>query len=309
MQMRTMDLIPFDAITLQDEDPKAFVYAWRQLHYVSQAVVEVGKSWGESRDDDSHSAMLYSDDPIGFASEGDQSDIRATWSAGSTTVTVEHDPGEQGPEEFIAIDYEGLTLAQLTDWVKLNAQRFGGDAQQKSKPAPDLPDHPLAGDAVFEWRPEVSIVFAHYHITQRLLERFVLAVQSAGAESEHELVPRLWPHHFDLASLLVVARDAGGNMTKTIGVGFTPPDPIDDSGYWYVSPWVKDGPSKAFARPELPLGRWVDRGGTAMAVLPVSDIWNIAEDDSLEDPGTVQGCAIAEFVATAFNACMELMND
>jgi hypothetical protein len=123
-----------------------------------------------------------------------------------------------------------------------------------------------------------------------------------AADGEHELFPRLWPHHFDLASLFVVERDSKGAMTKTIGVGITPPDAVDDAGYWYVSPWSK-AEGDGFAKADLPLGRWVDRGAMPMAVLPVTEVWRIASEGELTKAGAVQAAAVAEFVAAAVNLC------
>lgn len=95
-------------------------------------------------------------------------------------------------------------------------------------------------------------------------------------------------------------------MTKTIGVGLTPPDDLDPSGYWYVSPWSKDELQGGFATPDLAVGRWVDCGKIAMAIFPIDEMWSILHDpDSSADGRSMeQTVALAEFVAMAFNACM-----
>ncbi|MEL7472816.1 MAG: hypothetical protein AAGK04_05805 [Planctomycetota bacterium] len=283
-------------------DRDALTEAWRQTHYAAQAVVEVGKSWGEPSDDHSHSAMLFDPEDETWCSLASDAfgPVRGRLDIGSGVVTVDRDE----PNEGAWIDPTGLSLAQLSAWTRESTQRLtGAGERQTSVPAPDLPDHALSGGASFDLEDTETLADLDtlYAFTAHMLHRLALTQRGRVVDGEHELTPRLWPHHFDAASLCVLARDADGSMTSTIGVGLTPPDDTDEWGYWYVSPWRRQpGATRDENETIVPLdrGRWIDRGDTSMAVLPVSVVTR------LDDPGE-QSKLVAEFVASAFNICME----
>lgn len=302
--LRVIDIIA-TAYPCLIEDKERFVDAWRQLHYITQAVVEVGKGWGEPKEDDSHTALQVLL-PGHYASVG--RDIRCIYALYGSLI-FEH--GGQ----VLSLDPDGATLDEVTTWVRETAHRLAGPPRQASAPAPDLPEHPTADGAAFDLDDSVSAVRELYRATASLLRRLVSHVRPHLAESAHELTPRIWPHHFDLASLFVVDRDTDGNMAKTVGVGLAVPDGLSDTGYWYISPWSKRAHEGRFETPPLPFGRWVERGSTTMAVLPVSELCDLiarsgdgGDGDHAEENdvlGQIQACALAEFVAAAFNACAD----
>lgn len=308
MKLRVSDLagFPSHAWYIGRAERAALVDAWRVVHHVSQAVAEVGKSWTPAAPDDSHSALTFHPDdaaPGCWVREGE---------AGAQLVIDECKVRVYDACKGEAIELDGAewSISDLTARVREESARLFGSPLQDSVPAPDLPEMP--SDVALD-ESVLEDLDSHYTITERLLGRLRTCAQGHVAEGAHELVPRLWPHHFDLASLAVVARDGDGGMTKTIGVGLTPPDSVDDAGYWYVSPWSKESLGQAFEKPVLPHGRWIDRGETAMAVLPVTEVWGIVEHRKYDDQHDVcetqtlarQCAAVAEFVATAFNSCWE----
>lgn len=297
-----------------EEELASFIDAWRQWHYVAQAVVEVGKSWGEPAADDGHTTLLYGGDarPCWWVRSGgplDGDGIAASMWGQEGWVDVAR-PGGGRVRECAQLHVDGLTVDALTAWVRGEAERLGGAARQPSVSAPDLPDHPVASGAPFALPASASRVVLHYLLTQKVLERLAVALRGVSVGGELELTPRIWPHHFDLASLFVGDRDGDGAMTRTIGVGLTPPDGVESSGYWYVSPWAEagggagGGGGASFVRAALPVGRWHERGDAApMAVLPVPEVWALS--GGLEDAhaAAVESAALAGFVSAAFNAC------
>ena len=302
-RLRVMDLVPAEPAPLSTDDPEAFVDAWRQWHHLCQAIAEVGKSWGDPKADDSHSTLGYWPGNGNFYSSAEGAGVQAGWQVAPPHVDVTKAKDNE-PWQSATLEYDGLTVAEVTAWVRAQAERFAGPPRQASVPAPDLPDHPVADGEPLSYSGETGAVYNHYVWTQLLLERLAEALDPEMT-GEHDLSIHIWPHHFDLASLYVADRDGGGSMTKTIGVGLTPPDTVEASGYWYVSPWSKTELAAPFATPELPIGRWVDRGGVAMAVLPLSDVWAIADDHGTDEADIAQCVAVSEFVAAAFNACAD----
>lgn len=304
-RLRVFELMPSSACEFWLEDRDAFIDAWRRIHYVSQAVVEAGKSWAEPHADDSHSALVVEDliNPSEYVSLTLNPSVTAALRLSDGRVKISN-----GPEEATLIDPTGRTLAELSALVRRYMERYLGEERQSSVPAPDLPEHPVATGEPLDVGAEAATVDDLYAITATMLGRFVDATSDWAVDGEHELVPRVWPHHFDLASLLVVSRDETGGMARTVGVGLTPPDSVESSGYWYVSPWSKQDAGVEFTKPELPIGRWEDRGSVAMAVLPVTEVAALSSMPGEEfgtDRSALQACAIAEFVAAAFNACMD----
>ncbi len=280
-------------LTLQGHHDRPDV--WRQYHHAAQAVVEVGKSWGTPRDDDAHTALTL-DEREQFSVSGGR--LRAHLHFYQASVAIR--AGSEGAWR----DINGATADELTAWVRDTATRLAGPPEHKSVPAPDLSDHPVTHGAPFQltqnnmeaWE---SLWSLYDHAAMTLVRiREVLGTQH-GADQD-EATPRIWPHHFDAASLFVVSRDTDNNMTKTIGVGLTPPDSIDESGYWYVSPWSKEG-SAPSPVPDLPYGNWRHRDNQPpMALLTLNDLMPMARTD--------RPPRLAAFIAAAFNASVEMLN-
>ncbi|MEO1009458.1 MAG: hypothetical protein AAFX79_12925 [Planctomycetota bacterium] len=274
----------------------ALTDAWRQAHHAAQAVVEAGKRWGDPQPDDSHSAMAMK--PGERESGGNwwrssAKDVYASlgFGAGGMEITV----GSPDGPDASAAPLAGLTLEDAYRFVRESARRLTGEGpRNEPSPAPDLPDHPVADGAAFDANANVLPALDGIYVDAA---RAIAAV-SRATEASAEGGVLCWPHHFDIAGLFVLDRDEGGDMTKTIGVGVTPPDGLDDSGYWYVSPWSKAGVENA--KPDDPPdGRWHDRGKDAppMALLSVADIRN-AND---------RGEAIRGFLAHSLVACNEML--
>jgi hypothetical protein len=279
-------------------DPRSRIDAWRQLHHAAQGLVELGKSWGEPRADDAHSALVWSEEDAGWISTGtgDQGPVIGWLDFGGGSIWVERPE----PQEGAWIELDGRTVDDIFSWVRSSAERLSGSAaRHDAVPAPDLPAHAVADGAPFdlgdtEARADLEALYEGCGLLLTRIRESLGERHNAGGD---DATPRLWPHHFDAASLFVVARDDAGSMTRTIGVGLTPPDGVDDTGYWYVSPWARGGVADAGAGPDLPVGRWEAREGTLpMAVLPLSAV------PSPQDP-EAQMDAVASFVANAFAAC------
>jgi len=276
----------------------ALVDAWRQIHHAAQGLVELGKSWGDLRDDDAHSALAWSETDGGWINtgRGDDTTVLGWLDFGGASVWLER----AEPQEGAWIELEGRTVADVRAWVRATAERLAGSGpRHEAVPAPDLPDHATARGKPLtltdvDARGDLEAI---YEGAGLLLQALRESLGERHGAAEDAAAPRLWPHHFDAASLFVVARDGTGAMTRTIGVGVTPPDGIEPAGYWYVSPWAEEGIAGESRWPDLPAGRWHDRGdGLRMAVLPLEALTAL-------ESGAEQFDRLASFVTTAFNAC------
>lgn len=97
---------------------------------------------------------------------------------------------------------------------------------------------------------------------------------------------RVWPHHFDIGSVLPLG-DGHGEDAPSIGAGLSPGDDGIPEPYLYVTPWPAP---PADALPSLPAGgRWHREGWTG-AVLTGGEIVAAGE-------GTAQAEAARAFLA------------
>jgi len=269
------------------------IQAWREAHFGAQAAAELGKSWADERDDDSHSSFAWFRGEDGRGLEGvpavDKGYVARLKFEGLELSVFDPSDGRTVADLTLV----GRTLDEAMAWMAETCEREIGPRRQASRPAPDLPGHPLADGAAFaDERHGFNDLADLYDATFLTIERLRGSVEAFGAA-------RCWPHHFDMASLAVLAEDDSGAMTKTVGFGITPPDALEADGYWYVSPWRRDGADGGGSSPGLSVGRWEDRGGgVSMAVLPVSELSGDGE----------RSARLAGFVADAFNACAGVLD-
>jgi len=263
------------AIARAGFDPSpAFVDAWRELHYAAQIASEVGKSWAIARDDDSHSAFEWRAGELLGAPAAD-SGVRAALRASDLGLRLLAPDGA----ELASKPLPGATLADGTRWIRDAAERVAGPPRQRATPAPDLPPHPIATGAAF------SAAATELASLAQLLDGADALLRAVGPP------PRIWPHHFDIATLLEVG------PRRTIGVGLAVPDDLEPAGYWYVSPWSATPPNVAAASgPPLTPGRWIDRGSPLrMAALPLDAVAAIADEPA-------RSATLVRFLTTAIEA-------
>ena len=256
------------------DDPGAIADAWRQAHHGAQAAAELGKSWAEARGDDSHSTLAWDD--------GDGS--LAGVEVGGARAALRFEPfglrvgGADGHDD---LPLHGVTADEAEAWVRRHAEARLGPARRDARPAPDLPEHPVAAGRAFDASDAGA-----FALVGRLYGAANAALCAlAGALPDRPAV-RCWPHHFDIATLHLASPDG----SRTVGAGLAVPDGVAPSGYLYVSAWARDGaPDPARLAPDL---RWAG----AMAVLPL---------DALAEPDDARRAAgVGEFVARAFGACL-----
>lgn len=246
--------------------PTGVLDAWRQLHYASQAVSEVGKSWHEPAADDSHSALTWHDGALRGVGIGD-----------GVHASLRFNPFELRIGDR-SLPLAGRTLDESMAWIRKAAGELAGPAMQDAVPAPDLPDHEIARGAAFDGGDPAA-----FGVVQGLYRAMAETLSLMSDQLPDRPGTLCWPHHFDIAALHVVKRDAGGAMMSTIGVGLAVPDDVEPSGYVYVSGWSRDGLIDTGSLPDSV--RW--RG--SMGVLPLSE---------LGDGGPV----VAGFIRTAFGS-------
>lgn len=258
-------------------------------HWAAQVFWAAGNALGERRDDDSHTAFTWDGRRDRFLGGDTPSGIRVGLSPADATVLV-----LQGKDELLeSVPLAGRTLHEALDAVERAVARRHAPAPPLAAPEYDLPGHAVGGGGPFPPpdAPAATELAAWFHDARQIAE--AVHASSPGASPV-----RVWPHHFDQATLL--ALDPPGTPAKTarsINVGFSPGDAGIPDPYFYVTPWPRPdtGPPPPPAN-----GRWHTDGWFG-AVLEAERITEARVAGRQRE-------RVDAFVRTALPACRALLH-
>jgi len=257
---------------LLDSQPGAVLAAAvREAHWAVQTIAAAGETHLTHAADTSHTAMSF--DPARRAFMGEPLPInggvlRVAVAVATLSISIVDADGN----ELGARPLAGATFDDAMTWTDeaLHEGSRGSLTGPLVRPAYAMPTHALESGARFETDGPALTELAAWYAT----------AQAAMVEisEREEVTPILcWPHHFDLATLIVARRSDAGEMTATIGVGLSPGDDAFEEPYWYVNFWPHP-PRLPAPLPLLPGGRWHTDGFVA-AVLPGSEIASQADGE------------------------------
>jgi hypothetical protein len=153
-----------------------------------------------------------------------------------------------------------------------------------------LPEHPFGAGAAFGAPDDGSLLeLARWFGNAEALLRSVASGWPGSAPV------RVWPHHFDVGSVLPLD-SAPGEEAPSIGVGLSPGEEGIAEPYFYVTPWPP--PPSAESLPELPAGGHWHRTGWTGALLTGSEIL-------AERGGAAQAAAASAFLTGAVELLRE----
>jgi hypothetical protein len=236
--------------------PEALVAARQQAHFAAQVISAAGETFLPHLPDTSHTAMAW--DPLHAALAGRElpgAGCRVALRVGDLGLLLLTGDGAIAAHTPLA----GLTLPEAYRWTSdaVKSRTRGALARELVHPGYELDPHPIAGGARFALDPglpELARWFANADLELQGITR--------GTPGAGEVL--CWPHHFDIAALVVLERDAAGDPLRTLGAGLSPGDEFASEPYWYVN----HGPETQHA--DLPPlaggGEWL-REGTTFAVL------------------------------------------
>ena len=185
----------------------------------------------------------------------------------------------------------GVRVDEGLSWLaEALARTLGGEAQPLSCPEHALPAHPVGDGGAFDiagLEGHLGALAAWFGNAHDMLTDLVRD-RSDGAPV------RVWPHHFDIATLVTLADTGDAETSKSVSVGLSPGDDSYDEPYWYVSPWPYPDPR----RDDLPIGagHWHTDGFYA-AVLTASEMGDADQANRARD-----------FIDQAFAASVGLLS-
>ncbi|HZJ01752.1 MAG TPA: hypothetical protein VFD22_13910 [Gemmatimonadaceae bacterium] len=187
--------------------------ARRQLHHAAQLATAFGISYLPKKPDDSHTNLEWIESEQALASnalDGKRILVRVP----DLTLMI----GEQ------SLPLRDLTLGSAWEWIRKTLESSGLDGSRYTlKRHYEIPSHPVANGAKFNARDDDLDQLARWYSNAAQELEMIRANDSMASEV------RCWPHHFDIATLIIPSEG------KSVGAGLEPGDKYYDEPYFYVN--------------------------------------------------------------------------
>ncbi len=232
------------------------------MHQAAQYVAMAGKSFLPQLPDDSHTNMRWD----------------------STARAMVGRPLDEAKEISVALNFASYSLEFVDTQVDVLASLYLGGSRHDAilfwiQEQADILG--IAGDFDFDLHyelpypaMEMDMVFPEEDSNElELLADLFTHVQDAMNTVIEPIAAaqeiRIWPHHFDIASLIITGVE-GNLITSSIGLGMAVPDKMVDDFYLYASAWKRDGVELS-DMPVLTMGEWKNPDWNG-AVLPATEL-------------------------------------
>jgi hypothetical protein len=270
-------------------DTDALVEARLQVHWAQQVLASVGFSYMPPADDYSHAALRWRPDAGALLTDVlPGSGLAGALVPASLTLQVRQDRLCEG------FELVGQTLDEAYAWMRHMVVRHTGRSPKGGRmhrPTHDLAAHPVGDGAPFGGASVPAL-----DELSRWLSAAYQVVSAVAEDRDDASAPRVWPHHFDLATLITLA--GSGENARTVGVGLSPGDGSHPQPYFYVTPWPY--PEGGADLPALPGGgQWHTEGWTG-AVLTRETVCATEAADA-------RAATVTEFVDAAIEAAIALI--
>ncbi len=247
-------------------NPKTLAPATDLIHRGVQFIAMVGKFYVENQPDDSHTNLEWLNDQevlAGNWADSPKGKFRFAMRSKELTLLMY----DKDMNEVDNCRLEGLTNAQILDWVKIHLHQFEVDSDKmKLDIHYDIPHHATDDGATYSFQnPELFAEIAKHR------ENSDLILRAFAAQYKTASTVRTWPHHFDHGAYIPMTFDENGNATKSFSIGMGIHDEASDEPYYYITTWSADGDNSYDNVPDLPHGEWLSSPFNG-AVLRASDI-------------------------------------
>jgi hypothetical protein len=252
-----------------------------QLHWAAQAASAVGKQLLDHQPDYGEQSFQW--DPLNRAL------VQGQVSAGFRSALRPSPPallllGVPGVARELPLD--GHTVEEAYTWLESTPPLLGRPLERPG----EMPAHPVGSGSPISVRDQEAFeeVAAWLDAGHQLLSG--LAGRHPGASAV-----RLWPHHFDIATLIALDPDGEPETARSIGAGLALGDTLKGEPYIYITPWPYP---KDRELPALDGGSWNTEGWTG-AYLEASRL--------LDGPADERAVRAERFVDSAVAACLRLL--
>ena len=233
-------------------EPRALVDARLSAHWAVQVPAAAAASLLPPRADFAHTNLGWDPGTEALLSHplGPDGSVSAGLRLKDLTWIVAKDGGVVD-----ACPVHGRTLAEGAAWFveTLTVAPFGLFEH-------DMPSHPVKGGAAFDTLGQVDV-----HAELAAWMSNASEVLGQQVRDENASAVRLWPHHFDIATLITLEHHEDPELARSVNVGFSLGDASYAEPYAYVSPWPY--PADTGAAPALACGHWHTEGFFAAVLL------------------------------------------
>jgi hypothetical protein len=255
-----------------------------QLHHAVQFGTAIGISWLEPRPDDSHTNLGWDEDLGAITSRsarGSRGAVALGVRAHDLTGLVTLDGSVRE-----TIPLHGLTLDAATDRIRTALADAGLDAERYTlRRHFEIPPLPVSDGASFDTANADAFGELARWYANAASELGRIASITVGASEV-----RIWPHHFDIATLVTIGPG------RTTGAGMSPGDGYYDEPYFYVNAYPTPSPDRLVAELDG-RGTWHTHEWIG-AVLPAS---------RLDPHSEGQQSLTRRFLESALAACRALL--
>ena len=197
--------------------------ARQQVHHAIQFGTALGISYLPAAADDGHTSLEWDSALRALVSHS------VATSTGAVAVGIRVEDltllVTSDGELAAALPLHGQTLVAATTWLRATLAKHGVDsARLTTERHYTIPSHPIAAGATFDASNRMAFEELAHWLSNAAGALRMLASETPGAS-----VVRLWPHHFDIATLVSLG---GGRST---GAGLAGGDGYYDEPYFYVN--------------------------------------------------------------------------
>ena len=266
-------------------DDDEFIEARLVAHTAAHLAAALARVHAKPLDDYGHVALTWNAESstLESAEIPAPKPFRIDFSIASLAIGIVH--GDSGERE--SFDLAGKCYKDGVDWLVKAAESAGFNNVGELPEPKDWPSDALRDGDLFPDHLESKLAELEGYYTSIATRLESISRENAGAKPV-----RCWPHHFDIATLILLEPDKDPEEAKSINVGMSPGDGSYAMPYWYVVPYpTNDSMSPdALTKP----GFW-HTDGYLGAIL------------NSEAVAGNQQAAIDAFIAEAFTASHDLL--
>ncbi len=214
-----------------------------EIHKIIQYLAAACNSFLVNKKDDSHTSLksLIGCGCLTTRPLNNNGDVLAF---SYSSFTIEWWIGDTGKIKF---PLEGKMHKEVLDWITARAKENGIEKPFIYKMHYDLPYEVITDDYIFHLENKTRLgEIMHYRIMAHI------ALEDTIRELTSHSEIRVWPHHFDIASLYTFNK----GKRHTIGLGMAIPDDVSSNFYLYTRGYAGEKPVKIANTNKLDSGYW-----------------------------------------------------
>ncbi|MDN5204044.1 hypothetical protein QQ008_21815 [Fulvivirgaceae bacterium BMA10] len=210
---------------------KELIIAREALHQAVQLVASAARSFSPKSEGDEFGSLMWSVDQEALISQTIQSDKKyfVALHIKKLTLSIYKKNGKK-VDNF---SLKNKTHKQAQDWLVNSLNEIGFNEKDISFELPyEIPEYAIAKEGKYQYRSKDA-----FRELSRLYHNAYIALTSINNKLNSTLEIKCWPHHFDIAFLMIKEVHSDPEKAKSIGVGLSPGDVHYNEPYFYITPW------------------------------------------------------------------------